>query len=69
MADATNESRGGEVERAEDARQKASSPVRQPYTAPQLRRLGSVRELTLGSGGNVCDNFAPAVGPQPPGTC
>lgn len=25
---------------------------REPYRAPQLRRLGSVRELTLGATGN-----------------
>jgi len=70
MADAANEGRGGEVERAEDAMAKAGSPARRPYKAPQLRRLGSVRELTLGSGSDVCDNLTGGPpGPNPPGTC
>lgn len=29
---------------------------RQPYHKPQLRRLGSVRDLTLGSKGSAGDN-------------
>jgi len=36
----------------------ATSPVqieRRPYSAPRLRYLGSVRELTLGSGSNISD--------------
>jgi len=66
MADAANAGRGGEVERAEDAMAKAGNPPRRPYKAPRLRRLGSVRELTLGGGSNLCDGFEPAAGPQPP---
>ena len=31
---------------------------RQPYRAPQLRRLGSVRELTLGKSGQFTEGFA-----------
>ena len=31
------------------------SESRRPYKRPELRRLGSVRELTLGSAGNAAD--------------
>jgi hypothetical protein len=67
MADAANEGRGEEVERAEDAIEAGSEP-RRPYKAPRLRRLGSVRQLTLGAGSNVCDEFSQS-GPFPDGQC
>lgn len=34
---------------------KAEKPARRAYAAPQLKRLGSVRELTLGSMGKSAD--------------
>lgn len=33
----------------EPATDDAPAPTKRPYKAPQLRRLGSVRELTLGA--------------------
>jgi hypothetical protein len=35
----------------------ANVGTRQPYRAPQLRRLGSVRELTLGMSGVGLEGF------------
>jgi hypothetical protein len=34
----------------------ADAPARRPYHAPQLRRLGSVRDLTLGTGTMMPDS-------------
>jgi hypothetical protein len=48
---------GGESPDSDECR----CPERRPYTAPRLRFLGSVRQLTLGSGGFCSDgpNGAP----------
>jgi hypothetical protein len=40
----------------------SSAPPRRPYHAPHLRYLGSVRELTLGSGTVTCDAQGQGVG-------
>jgi len=37
------------------ARGDASSPARRTYTAPQLRYLGKVADVTFGHGGSVLD--------------
>lgn len=39
------------VDSADPAAPTGPEIVRKPYTQPRLRRLGSVRELTLGSSG------------------
>lgn len=41
------------------AQPNASESARLPYTKPALRRLGSVRQLTLGSTGNTGDVGSP----------
>lgn len=42
--------RGSDHDKLPEAEANAEgAPVRRPYRSPKLRRLGSVRELTLGS--------------------
>ena len=60
MTDARKEGQGTDAANAEEAASKAQRPdpgaMRgQPYAAPRLRYLGSVRELTLGSAGAAPD--------------
>ncbi len=38
-----------EQENVDQAPSTDHAPAKRPYTAPRLRRLGSVRELTLGA--------------------
>jgi hypothetical protein len=48
----------------------ADSRNRQPYRAPRLRQLGSVRHLTLGSVGIAFDaNCSGPGGTTPPENC
>lgn len=47
---------------AEQNEQKKLAEPRKPYRAPKLRRLGSVRELTLGSGTSGSDGGGTRTG-------
>jgi hypothetical protein len=47
---------------AEQNKQKQLPEARKPYAAPKLRRLGSVRELTLGTGQAAADGGGPRSG-------
>jgi hypothetical protein len=59
MADTANEVQHRSLAHAGDSATSTngstSIPPRRPYQAPHLRYLGSVRELTLGSGTITCD--------------
>ncbi len=45
----------GEKKDVAEAKASETTPAKKPYTAPKLRHLGSVRELTLGSSGGDFD--------------
>lgn len=44
----------GEKKDVAEAKASETTPAKKPYTAPKLRHLGSVRELTLGSPAGPC---------------
>jgi hypothetical protein len=39
------------MERVDQEHVQEAEPAREPYSPPQLTRWGTIRELTLGSGG------------------
>lgn len=45
----------GEKKDVAEAKASETTPAKKPYTAPKLRHLGSVRELTLGGGSQIGD--------------
>jgi hypothetical protein len=67
MADTANEDQHRSLADAGDIATSTNgstscAPPRRPYQAPHLRYLGSVRELTLGSGNTTCDALAGGPG-------
>jgi len=63
MVDAKRQLAGAGTEAAGPAinePQSANGP-RLPYRPPQLRHLGSVRDLTWGSGGQIADDVDPST--------
>jgi hypothetical protein len=67
MADTANEDQHRSLAHAGDSATSTNgstsfAPPRRPYHAPHLRYLGSVRELTLGSGTVTCDAQGMGVG-------
>jgi hypothetical protein len=66
MADRANEDQHRNLADAGDiatsTKGSTSALPRRPYHAPHLRYLGSVRELTLGSGAVTCDAMSGGVG-------
>jgi hypothetical protein len=51
-----------EREQADQGENKGAGASKRPYRRPEIRRLGSVRELTLTPGGSLpTDNMVPGV--------
>ncbi len=46
-------------------RSDSTSPARRPYTAPKLRYLGKVAEITFGAGASSYDNVQHHIGKKP----
>jgi hypothetical protein len=52
-------------EKADEKRNEEQEP-KKPYRKPELRYLGSVRALTMGSAGELTDSQTPGGGDIPP---
>jgi hypothetical protein len=51
-----------------DSQMKKTAAVRRPYRAPQLKRWGTVGEITLVGRTNPGQDVWPGAAPHPPGS-